>query len=265
MQSLKKRLKKKEVTVGAWITMSDPAVAEIMAGAGFDWLAVDMEHGALSFFQAQNLIRTIELSGVPPLVRVMKNDHDLIKRFMDAGAHGVIVPHVNTEGDAERAVNAVKYPPLGTRGVGLARGQKYSLDLDSYLEWNDAESVVIVQIEHIEAVENLEKIMGVDGVDGFIVGRYDLSGSLGKPGAFEDPEVKEALEEITRIAKVNGYAFGEHSVTVDPWEVSKLIREGCSFIGYGVDFLFLGESCRKGLRDIRNPASVHANSRNGIQ
>ena len=251
MESLKKRLEKRQVTVGAWITMSDPAVAEIMASAGFDWLAVDMEHSALSFDQAQNLIRTVELSGVPPLVRVMKNDPDLIKRFMDAGAHGVIVPHVNTKQDAERAVSAVKYPPMGTRGVGLARGQKYSLDLDSYLAWNRAESIVIVQIEHIEAVENLREIMDVEGVDGFIVGRYDLSGSLGKPGAFDDPEVKDALKRIGRIAKEEGYLYGEHSVTTDPNEVVRKIEDGCSFIGFGVDFLFLGESCRKGLGAIR--------------
>jgi 2-keto-3-deoxy-L-rhamnonate aldolase RhmA len=251
MVSLRSRLKNKEVTIGTWITMSDPAVAEIMARAGFDWVAVDMEHSALSFDQVQSMIRTVELSGVPPLVRVMKNDPDLIKRCMDAGAHGVIVPHVNSKEDAERAVSAVKYPPLGTRGVGLARGQRYSLDLDSYLKWNHLESVVIVQVEHIEAVQNLEEIMGVEGVDGFIVGRYDLSGSLGKPGAFGDPEVQEALERIGRIAKKNDYLFGEHSVTTDPREVAKKISEGCRFMGYGVDFLFLGESCRMGLGAIR--------------
>lgn len=251
MDSLKSRLKKRQVTVGAWLTMSDPAVAEIMASAGFDWLAIDMEHSALSFDQAQEIIRTVDLSGIPPLVRVMKNDPDLIKRFMDAGAHGVIVPHVNTREEAERAVSAVKYPPAGTRGVGLARAQKYCLDLDRYLAWNDAKSIVIVQIEHIEAVENLEEIMGVEGVDGFIVGRYDLSGSLGKPGAFDDPQVKEALERVGRIAKDNGYLYGEHSVTTDANEVLRKIDEGCSFIGFGVDFLFLAESCRQGLRHIQ--------------
>lgn len=249
--SLKKRLKQRQVTVGAWLTMSDPAVAEIMARAGFDWLTVDMEHSALSFDQAQELIRTVDLCGVTPLVRVTKNDPDLIKRFMDIGAHGVIVPHVNTREEAERAVNAVKYPPVGTRGVGLARAQKYSLDLNSYLEWNAAESIVIVQIEHIEAVENLKEIMSVEGIDGLIVGRYDLSGSLGKPGAFDDAEVKDALERIGRIASEEGYLYGEHSVTTDATVVTRKIAEGCCFIGYGVDFLFLGESCRQGLKQIR--------------
>ena len=128
MKSLKERLRKKEVTVGSWITLGHPSVAEIMAHSGFDWLTVDMEHSAITLHQAQQLIQVIELSGVVPLVRVGENDPNLIKRVMDAGAHGVIVPMVNSKEEAEKAVRSVKYPPKGSRGVGLARAQKYGAD-----------------------------------------------------------------------------------------------------------------------------------------
>ena len=251
MDNLKSKLRNKELTIGSWITFSDPAIAEIMAKSGFDWLAVDMEHSGLSFGQAQEIIRIIDLCGVAPLVRVMENNADLIKRFMDAGAHGIIVPLVNSRNDAERAVNAVKYPPLGTRGVGLSRAQNYSLDLESYRKWNQESSIVIVQVEHIKAVENLESIMSVNGIDGFIIGLYDLSGSLGHPGNFEHPKVQEALDEIYNKARVKNYLIGQHIVKPEPEEVKKKVKEGVKFIGFGVDFLFLGEYCRSCVSQIK--------------
>jgi len=249
--ALKTRLAKKEITVGSWITMNDPAVAEIMSAAGFDWLTVDMEHSGLSFNQAQDLIRVIELCGVVPLVRVMENNSDQIKKFMDIGAHGVIVPQVNTKEDAEKAIHAVKYPPFGTRGVGLSRAQNYSLNLDDYVRWNQENSIVIIQVEHIKAVENLESIMSVDGIDGFIIGLYDLSGSLGCPGDFEDKRVIDALEEIKNKANKYNYLMGQHIVKIDPQQVIDKINQNIRFIGFGVDFLFLGECCNKSLREIK--------------
>ena len=135
MITLKYKLKNKELTVGSWITIGDPSVAEIMAKSGFDWLVVDMEHSAIDFSQAQQLIRIIELAGCTPLVRVGDNNPYFIKRVIYAGSHGVIVPMVNTAEDAANAVKAVRYPPSGTRGVGLSRAQGYGLDFeDSYVE-----------------------------------------------------------------------------------------------------------------------------------
>ncbi len=239
MKNLKEKLRRRQVTIGSWITLSDPAVAEIMARVGFDWLVVDMEHSGLSTGQAQEIIRVIDLCGVTPLVRVMKNDPDIIKRFMDMGAHGVLVPLVNSKDDAQKAVEAVKYPPQGTRGVGLARAQKYSMDLESYYRWNQKNSIVIVQLEHIEAVENLEEIMSVEGVDGFIIGLYDLSGSLGCPGDFSNPKVRAALKEIRLKSKKSGYLTGQHVVDPKPELVKQKIEEGVKFIGFSDDFLFL--------------------------
>lgn len=251
MTHLKERLHRRELTIGSWLTFGEPAVAEIMARAGFDWITLDMEHSGLSTAQAQEIIRVLDLCGVPPLVRVMENHQELIKRYMDMGAHGVIVPFVNSKADAQKAVNAVKYPPAGTRGVGLARAQRYSLDLAAYRQWNQEKSVVIVQIEHVKAVQNLEAIMEVDGVDGMIVGPYDLSSSLGCPGNFEHPDFQEALDHVYRTSKKNNYLIGQHIVKPDPALVAKAIESGARFVGFGTDFLFLGESCRNLLNGLR--------------
>lgn len=251
MESLRKKLQAGKLTIGSWITMGHHSIPEIMARSGFEWLTVDMEHSAIDFYEAQKLIQVIDLCGVAPLVRVGENDRYLIKRVMDAGSHGVIVPMVNSREDARKAVHAVKYPPLGTRGVGLARAQGYGQSFEEYRGWLAEESIVVVQIEHIAAVENLEEILNVEGVDAFIVGPYDLSGSLGVPGEFENARMVEALEEIKRVSKKVKARAGYHVVQPDPSQVVEKINEGYVFIAYSVDFLFLGESCRNGLRDIR--------------
>lgn len=251
MKTLKDRMKQRELTIGSWVTFSDSAVAEIMARAGFDWLTVDMEHSGLSTGQAQEIIRVIDLCGVPPLVRVIENNPDLIKRYMDMGAHGVIVPMVNSRQDAEKAVGSVKYPPVGTRGVGLARAQHYSMDLERYMKWNQEQSIVIAQVEHIRAVENLEAIMDVDGIDAMMIGPYDLSGSLGHPGEFDHPSVREALEHVYRVSKARGYLMGQHVVKPESRLVLEAIERGIRLVGFSDDFLFLGESCRRLMAEVR--------------
>lgn len=251
MANLKKSMRSGKVTLGSWITIGHTAIAEIMARMGFDWLTIDMEHSAITLSEAQELIQVIELSGVAPLVRVGKNDPSLIKRVMDAGAHGVIVPMVNTAAEAVRAVAAVKYPPVGSRGVGLARAQGYGLDFESYKNRINRDSVVIVQIEHIDAVRNLEAILSVPGVDGFVVGPYDLSGSMGIPGRFTDPRMKNALTRIMKVAKKFDVARGFHAVPPDPGEARKKIREGYNFIAFSFDALMLGDAYRRGCAEIR--------------
>ncbi|MCX7966349.1 MAG: aldolase/citrate lyase family protein, partial [Syntrophorhabdaceae bacterium] len=144
---LKKDLKNGRITVGSWITLYQPAIAEIMARAGFEWLVVDLEHSVITIREAEELIRIITLCGSVPLVRLSSNDSVQIKRVMDAGAHGIIVPMVNTEDEAKKAVEAVYYPPYGKRGVGLARAQGYGVDFEQYRDWLKDNAIVIVQIE----------------------------------------------------------------------------------------------------------------------
>jgi len=250
--SLRQKLRTGQLTYGSWIQLAHPAIAEIMAAAGFDWLTIDLEHSTIGIDQAEQLIRTIDLCGVAPLVRLTANDPSQIKRVMDAGAHGIIVPMVNRPQDAVDAVAAVRYPPSGKRGVGLARAQGYGVGFEDYRQWLENESVVIVQIEHIDAVRNLDAILKVPGVDGFIVGPYDLSGSLGIPGKFDEPAMIQALEAIRKIAlEHKSVAPGFHVVPPEPKRVSEKIAEGYRFIAYSTDMLFLGENCRNGLMAIR--------------
>ena len=251
MKNLKDKIKNNELTIGSWITIGNPSIAEIMAQSVYDWLTIDMEHSAITLDIAQDLIRIIELYNVTPLVRVGTNDPNIIKRVMDAGAGGVIVPMVNSAQQAEDAVQAVKYPPLGIRGVGLARAQKYGMDFEGYQKWNQESSLVIVQIEHIDAVNNMESILAVDGVDGFIVGPYDLSGSLGVPGYFEHPEMLKALETVKKVSNKKNALSGYHVVDTafEPFE--QKVHEGYKFIAHGIDILFLAHGCKHFFRNVK--------------
>jgi len=233
---------------GTWITIPHNSVAEIAVRAGFEWATVDLEHSSIGIDACADLIRTIDLAGASPFVRVGSHDANVIKRVMDAGAHGLIASTVNTPGQAAAIVAAVKYPPVGTRGVGLSRAQGYKDEFEEHYKWLNAESMVFVQIEHIDAVRNLEAILRTPGVDGFFVGPYDLSASLGIPGGFDHPKMREALDEIARVrALVPASVPGCHVVDTDPEEARTRLREGYRFIAYGIDFLFLKNKAREGL------------------
>ena len=241
MMSLKQKLVDRKLTIGSWLSFSCQPTCEMMAKSGFEWLVIDMEHTTIDFNEAEQMIRIIDLAHCVPLVRVGANDPLIIKRVMDAGAHGVIIPMVNTEEDARKAVQAVYYPPVGTRGVGLSRAQNYGLGFDEYKQWAKIESIVIVQIEHINGVNNLEQIMAVDRVDGFIIGPYDLSGSLGLPGQFEHPKVAEALAKVETYMKNSTKPGGFHVVHSDHEALTKRIEQGYKIIAYGDDMVFFAE------------------------
>jgi len=255
---LKEKLRNAELTVGSWITLGNTAIAEILANAGFDWLVVDLEHTTISLEQAGELIRTIELCGVPALVRLTSNDPDQIKRVMDAGAHGIVVPMVKTQTDATNAVAATRYPPVGIRGVGLARAQGYGASFQDYLSWlSDMEKgpVVVAQIEHIDAVVHLEEILGVPGIDAFIVGPYDLSCSMGIPGQFDRPEFKQTMKKIIDISNEMSAVSGLHVVEPDVAQLNEAIESGHRFIAYSVDIRMLDVSARNGVNEVRRSRS----------
>jgi 2-keto-3-deoxy-L-rhamnonate aldolase RhmA len=249
--ALKKKIVSGQPTYGSWITLGHPAVAEIMAQAGFDWLVVDLEHSAITIGQAQSLIQVIELAGVVPFVRLTNNDPHQIKRVMDAGARGIIIPMVNTPEEARAAVAATRYPPSGCRGVGLGRAQKYGFGFVDYAARLDRETIVVVQIEHIKAVDNAEAILSVPGVDAFLVGPYDLSGSLGVPGQFEHPKMRIAIQRIHAAARKTGRTAGFHVIPPSPEEVSRRRREGFAFLAVSLDTYYLGGACRSTLAALR--------------
>ncbi|MAG39042.1 2,4-dihydroxyhept-2-ene-1,7-dioic acid aldolase [Candidatus Woesearchaeota archaeon] len=240
------------MTLGSWITLNHISIVEIMADAGFDWLCVDLEHSVIDYYGAEKLIATIEAKGCVPYVRVGANDPLIIKRVLDAGAKGIIVPMINSKIDAEKAINAVKYPPLGNRGVGLARAQGYGFDFEEYADTINNETRVIAQIEHIDAINNLEDIITVDGIDGTIIGPYDLSGSMGKPGKYEDSDVVDVLRKYEEVSKKVDKPMGYHIIEPNHKLVLEKIKNGYTFIAFSLDILFLGTICRQEMNSLRN-------------
>ena len=242
---LKNKLNNNELTIGSWITIGHPSIPEILGNAGFDWLTIDMEHNSIDNSMMQNLISVIQSKDIAALVRVSKNEEVAIKHALDAGADGVIVPMVNNENDARKAVEYAKYPPNGKRGVGLSRAQNYGFSFDDYKEWQANNLVVIAQIEHIDGVNNFNKKIEVEGIDAIIIGPYDLSGSLGYPGNFSKPELQMALNNVIKICKTSNFPIGYHIVEPD-FELVKLkIKEGYNFIAFSTDFYFIGDTSRK--------------------
>jgi 2-dehydro-3-deoxyglucarate aldolase len=250
-KKLRDKLRKREITLGTWITIGHSAIAEILSNCPFDWLVIDMEHSVIELSQAQQMIQVISRSEKVPLVRLSDQSPTLIKRVMDAGAAGVLVPNVKTAEEAQAAVAAVKYPPTGSRGVGLARAQGYGLNFNEYKEWIDKGSIVIVQIEHVLGVKNIRKILDVPGVDGMIVGPYDLSGSIGLPGKLNDPKVEALVQKTAKIASEMNRTAGFHVVQPDLEEVKLRIRQGFNLIGYSLDTIILGKTYQDHLNAIQ--------------
>lgn len=237
----------KIVSMGSWITLAHPAIAEIMAKAGFEWLVVDLEHSVITLREAEELIRTIDLCGVKPYVRMTANDPNQIKRVLDAGAKGIIVPMVNSYQEVEKAAKAMFYPPKGSRGVGLARAQGYGAEFKRYLD-EHKNLDLIVQIEHIDAVNQLEEILSFSELYGFIVGPYDLSASMQIPGQFNDIRFQEALGKIKNIStKYPKVKRGFHLVEPNSTELEVLVQESYDFIAYSVDIRMLDSSVRSAL------------------
>ena len=242
--TLKEKLFKKELTIGSWLSFGYTPVTEIMSQAGFEWLVIDMEHTSIDDFAAMQMMQIISLSKCVPLVRVGENNELIIKRAMDSGAQGVIVPMINSKDAAKHAVHAVKYPPTGSRGVGLSRAQKYGVGFEEYKKWIERNSIVIVQIEHIKGIENLPEIMSVEGVDGFIIGPYDLSASMGIPGKFKDTRFIDVLQTVEEFMDKSNKPGGFHVIHTDAKLLQEKIDKGYRFIAYGDDMVFFAEKIK---------------------
>jgi len=255
-REIKKKLAAGTPVIGSWISMPEPGIAEIMAKGGFEFLTIDMEHSAITLDTAQELIRVVDLCGCCPLVRLTSNDAALTKRVLDAGAAGVIVPMVNSAAEAEAAVWAVKFPPRGIRSVGLGRAQGYGTAFDAYFAAANDDTLVVVQIEHEDAVKDIDAILAVPGLDAFMIGPYDLSASMGLAGQFDHPRVAAALARVIDAGRAARVPAGFHSVWPQPGEFERRVREGFLLTAYSVDFLLLGETCRRDLAAIRSGLGI---------
>ena len=248
--SLKEKLKNNELTIGSWITVGHQSIVEILAMNGFDWLVIDMEHTVIDYGLAQQLIAHIQSFNIEALVRVSKNEEVVIKRVLDAGADGVIIPMINSSEDAQKSVSYVKYPPVGNRGVGLARAQKYGFGFEEYKEWLDKSVVIIAQIEHYKGVENIKEIINTPGIDGVFIGPYDLSGSLNIPGDFHNQIVINAIKKVEKSCQMNDFPIGYHVIEPNSNFLKEKIDEGYKFLAFSTDCLFMGQKIRKEMKDI---------------
>lgn len=249
--SLKSRLSRSELTIGSWVTLGHPSIAEIMAAAGFDWLVLDMEHSVLELSEVQSIIQVLDGKQCPAIVRLTSNHPDQIKRVMDAGATGVMVPMIKSATDAKAAVDGVYYPPRGQRGVGLARAQGYGNSFQAYRQWLDENAVIVVMIEHVDSVKAIDSILAVPGIDAYIIGPYDLSGSMGRPGDLNHPDVQAAIAQVLEAGRRANKPGGIHVIEPDPEALQQRIQAGFNFLGYGLDIRILDSICRTHLQSIR--------------
>jgi len=251
-RELRRRLSSGNNVTGSWLSLGNVAAAEIMAAAGFDFLVIDLEHSSTSLETAAEMIRVIDLVGVSPMVRVTSNNGDQIKRVLDAGAHGIIVPNVRSGEEARYAVQSTQYPPRGFRGVGLYRAQSYGAQFDSYLEASKDGIAVILQIESSRAVHNIEDIVTTDGVDAVMIGPYDLSSDLGNPGDFESAEFVSASHAVLGAAAQAKVPVGIHVVEPSPSLVEQAARQGYRLLVYSVDMRILDVGARSGLDALKD-------------
>ena len=225
------KLKKGEPSIGTWITLPDPVVTRVMARSGFDWLTIEMEHTGMTFETVTQCIVNIGASGTVPLVRIPWNHGENIKRVLDIGAWGVIVPMVNSRVEAEAVVEGARYFPLGNRSVGgYLHGVSFDTDPATYYEHANDEILVVVMMEHVKAVERADEILSVPGIDAVFIGPNDLHKSMGKKPAFDsdDPEFTNAVAHVLKTATKHGVAAGIHVIDVPG--AQQRLAEGFQFI-----------------------------------
>jgi 2-dehydro-3-deoxyglucarate aldolase len=241
LTALRATLAAGEPSVGSWMQISDASVAEIMGAAGYDWVAVDLEHGAIDVAQLPNLFRALELGATLPLVRVATADAVACKQALDAGAGGVILPMIESAEQLAEAVSHCRWPPAGTRGVGFSRGNLFGRRFAEY-ESEAQRPLVVAMIEHIRATERLDRILAVDGLDAVLIGPYDLSASMGLTACFDAPAFQEVMERIRVTCTRFRIPCGVHVVEPSPALLASRLHEGYRFLAYALDAVFLTSS-----------------------
>ena len=250
--TLRKKLLAGEMSPGGWMQIGHPACAEIFARAGFEWVCVDLEHGAIGIETMTDIFRTLDAFGCVPVARIPINDPVWIHRSLDAGARGLIVPMIKTAAEAGQAVSEAKYPPRGVRGYGYSRANMHGMDFAEYIASANDEIAVIAQIEHKDAIANLEDILAVDGIDGAFIGPLDLSGSMGLTGQMDHPDVKAALARFLKVCAEKGITPGMHVVRPRADAIADSVRQGYRMLALGLDNVMLDIGATEALKAARN-------------
>ena len=253
---VKAKLKAGKPALGVSLSVMNPELIRTISNSGFDWVLYDTEHGPWSIETVNDMIQGTRGSVASPIIRVVWNDVNAIKRALDTGTFGIIVPWVSSKEDAERAVRYSRYPPEGLRGFGPGRAARaWGITWEEYVELADDEILVVVQIEREEAVERIEEIVSVDGVDATWLGPGDLSASMGLIGQFFHPKVLKAMERMVEACEDAGIAPGiAAGAGVEKFGVeyiNELIEDGFKFINIGRDAGLLKLGCKKFLEEIK--------------
>lgn len=249
-QTLQQKLRSgQKPFVGTLITLPCAEVAEILARLSFDWLWIDLEHGNLDFRAAQMLVQAIG-ERCAAIVRVASQDETGLKKVLDIGVNGVIIPQVKTATEAQRIVDLCLYPPQGTRGVGIARAQGYGITLQDYLQHANENTAIILQIEHIDAVNNIDEILAVPGIDAVMIGPYDLSGSLQRLGDTQHPDVIHAIYTVLQSCTQRQIPAGIFCATPD--QATHWHQQGIQLVAIGADVSFLWRAAQQALVPFRS-------------
>jgi 2-keto-3-deoxy-L-rhamnonate aldolase RhmA len=251
---VKQLLKDGKTTCGSWVSLCSPIGAEVMGLMGFDWLLIDMEHGAGDYQTLLGQLQALAAAGeTVPFVRVQWNDPVVIKRVLDIGAYGVMVPGIRTAEEARRAVAAIKYPPEGIRGLAGNRGARYGADGD-YVKQANNEIMMILQIETKAAIDAIDAILDVPGIDVAFLGPNDLSGDMGHVGDWNHPDVQAAIKTLEDAANRRKIALGTISRN---WEFAKTyLDKGYRFQSLLGDIPFLMQGARAAVESFRKHPHV---------
>jgi 2-dehydro-3-deoxyglucarate aldolase len=254
---LRERLRSRDRVFGAWTSLGHPSIAEAFSGAGVDFVGVDLEHSTISQEQAQRIMAASQAGGAACLPRVSSHNAEQVKRLLDSGADGIIVPNVSTPEEVAAIAGWLKYPPAGVRGFGVSRAQGYGRDFDAYVStWNER-SVLILQIESAAAAQDIGALLAHEAVDGVMVGPYDLSGSLGVPGRLTHPKVLAACRSVVAACHRAGKACGTQLIEPDAENVAGAFDAGYSFVVLSSDVFLLwkwGERMQALIAPLRTPA-----------
>ncbi|MBQ7618427.1 MAG: 2,4-dihydroxyhept-2-ene-1,7-dioic acid aldolase [Desulfovibrio sp.] len=249
-------LAKDKPTIGTWLQIPSSDLAELLAKSGYDWVACDMEHGSFGPSILPDIFRAIEVGGAVPFARLPEASKTAIKAALEAGAHGLIFPMIESQEQLNRAIDLATYPGQDTwrdqgttaqeyRGVGYCRANDFGKNFDAYRKNITPEIFIVAQIEHIRAVEQLDAILAHPRLDAIMVGPYDLSGSMGLTGQFDHADFKEVMTKIQKACLRRHVPMGLHIVQPDPKELKTQIEKGARFIAYGIDSVFLWQSAKR--------------------
>lgn len=252
---VREKLKAGQPTVGCFLGMGSPNVAEQMACSGFDFIVIEMEHNGLDMAQVQHMLMAVNGSAAVPIVRVPSSDQVFIQRSLDIGALGIIVPLLRSAEQARQVVRATRYPPEGNRGFGPLRASQYTLDYPDYLTRANRNILVAFLLETREAMESLEEITAVPGVDALYLGLWDLYLNYGvSPLEMPHPAMDRLVDRAIEVCAANGVALGTGSAT--PEDLVRWRDRGLTFLGYGPDFVLLTNAARAGVEAFRADRST---------